>query len=81
MVSDTYPSLSKGWSLTDVIVFRYSFTILMEEEKNGRKEWRERTFIVMWDYQVGLVRITPFFKACKYTKVSRLPSYRCRNPD
>lgn len=24
----------------------------------------------MWDYQVGLVRITPFFKACGYAKVS-----------
>lgn len=24
----------------------------------------------MWDYQVGLVRITPFFKALKYSKVS-----------
>ena len=23
----------------------------------------------MWDYQVGLVRITPFFKALKYSKV------------
>jgi hypothetical protein len=27
----------------------------------------------MWDYQVGLVRITPFFKALKFSKVSRLP--------
>lgn len=24
----------------------------------------------MWDYNCGLVRITPFFKACKYSKVS-----------
>ena len=23
----------------------------------------------MWDYQNGLVRITPFFKACKHSKV------------
>jgi hypothetical protein len=23
----------------------------------------------MWDYQIGLVRITPFFKACKLSKV------------
>ena len=23
----------------------------------------------MWDYNVGLVRITPFFKCCKYSKV------------
>lgn len=26
----------------------------------------------MWDYNVGLVRMTPFFKACQYSKV------RCR---
>lgn len=24
----------------------------------------------MWDYNIGLVRITPFFKCCKYSKVS-----------
>jgi len=24
----------------------------------------------MWDYNVGLVRMTPFFKCCKYGKVS-----------
>jgi hypothetical protein len=23
----------------------------------------------MWDYNIGLVRITPFFKSCKYSKV------------
>jgi hypothetical protein len=23
----------------------------------------------MWDYNIGLVRITPFFKCCKYSKV------------
>lgn len=26
----------------------------------------------MWDYNVGLVRMTPFFKCCNYPKV-RLP--------
>lgn len=25
----------------------------------------------MWDYNVGLVRMTPFFKSCKYSKVCR----------
>jgi len=29
----------------------------------------EKQYHVMWDYQVGLVRITPFFKALKYSKV------------
>lgn len=28
----------------------------------------------MWDYNVGLVRMTPFFKCCKYSKVVCLPS-------
>lgn len=23
----------------------------------------------MWDYNVGLVRVTPFFKSCRYSKV------------
>lgn len=23
----------------------------------------------MWDYNIGLVRITPFFKCCNYSKV------------
>lgn len=27
----------------------------------------------MWDYNVGLVRMTPFFKCCNYPKVYFLP--------
>ncbi|KAI9823499.1 MAG: hypothetical protein M1819_001342 [Sarea resinae] len=27
-----------------------------------------RDFVVMWDYNIGLVRITPFFKCCNYSK-------------
>ena len=30
----------------------------------------------MWDYNIGLVRITPFFKCLGYAKVSIGPSYR-----
>jgi len=30
-------------------------------------------YTVMWDYNVGLVRMTPFFKCCNYPKV-RLPA-------
>lgn len=26
----------------------------------------------MWDYNIGLVRITPFFKCCNYSKVRSL---------
>lgn len=32
----------------------------------------DKAYSVLWDYQVGLVRITPFFKCCKYSKVSWL---------
>ncbi len=32
----------------------------------------DREYTVMWDYNVGLVRITPFFKCCKYSKVRSL---------
>ena len=35
----------------------------------------------MWDYNVGLVRITPFFKCCKYSKVCNWPSFRLIRPN
>src|SRR5438105_3271035 len=31
----------------------------------------EIEYMVMWDYNVGLVRMTPFFKCCKYSKVNQ----------
>jgi hypothetical protein len=40
-------------------VFQYEFKLIGEE----------KTYTVMWDYNIGLVRITPFFKCCKYSKV------------
>lgn len=27
-------------------------------------------YTIMWDYNIGLVRMTPFFKCCQYGKVS-----------
>ncbi|KAK7553076.1 hypothetical protein IWX91DRAFT_273300 [Phyllosticta citricarpa] len=33
-------------------------------------------YVVMWDYNIGLTRITPFFKSCKYPKVSTTPVSR-----
>jgi hypothetical protein len=41
-------------------VFQYTFKLPGEE----------REYVVMWDYNIGLVRITPFFKCCKYSKAS-----------
>ncbi|KEQ71732.1 hypothetical protein M436DRAFT_83333 [Aureobasidium namibiae CBS 147.97] len=40
-------------------LFQYTFTLPNEPNKK---------YTVMWDYQIGLVRITPFFKACNYPK-------------
>lgn len=34
----------------------------------------DNDFTVMWDYNVGLVRMTPFFKCCKYSKVGLINS-------
>ena len=39
-------------------VFQYVFKV------------EDAEYVVMWDYNVGLVRMTPFFKCCKYPKVS-----------
>ena len=41
-------------------VFQYSFQLEGEEKK----------WVVMWDFRLGLVRFTPFFKCLKYSKVS-----------
>lgn len=41
------------------IVFEYQYKVPGDE----------KTYTVLWDYNVGLVRITPFFKCCKYSKV------------
>ncbi|KAF1813790.1 hypothetical protein P152DRAFT_394050, partial [Eremomyces bilateralis CBS 781.70] len=41
-------------------VFQYTFQLPGEDKK----------YTVMWDYNIGLVRITPFFKACKYSKTT-----------
>lgn len=44
-----------------VAVFQYTFKMPGDD----------REYTVMWDYNIGLVRITPFFKCCKYSKVSQ----------
>ncbi|KAI9780944.1 MAG: hypothetical protein M1839_006382 [Geoglossum umbratile] len=41
-------------------IFQYDFKGLSDE----------RNYTVMWDYNIGLVRITPFFKCCGYSKAS-----------
>lgn len=41
-------------------VFQYIFKVPGDDTE----------YTVMWDYNVGLVRMTPFFKCCKYSKVT-----------
>jgi hypothetical protein len=50
-----------------LLVFQYTFKLPGEEKE----------YAVMWDYNIGLVRITPFFKCCKYSKVLGSGSYYC----
>ncbi|KAK5108148.1 hypothetical protein LTR62_008744 [Meristemomyces frigidus] len=45
-----------------VNVFEYTFQM--------PKDPTEKKHVVMWDYQLGLVRITPFFKALDYSKTA-----------
>jgi hypothetical protein len=56
-------------------VFQYTY-----KRPNEDKE-----YVVVWDYNVGLVRMTPFFKSLKYSKVnSRSPLWmhtRLTSPD
>ncbi|KAL5316955.1 hypothetical protein ACEPPN_016007 [Leptodophora sp. 'Broadleaf-Isolate-01'] len=50
-------------------------------EKTGRESFEvlqytyklpgdEKEYLVMWDYNIGLVRITPFFKSCQFSKTA-----------
>ncbi|KAF2099708.1 hypothetical protein NA57DRAFT_75212 [Rhizodiscina lignyota] len=46
-------------------VFQYEF--IVRDRGNPSKT---KKHLVLWDYQVGLVRITPFFKALNYSKTT-----------
>lgn len=56
-----YRRLPLHGCLTFVVVFHYEFSTTNAPNKKH---------VVMWDYQIGLVRITPFFKALGLTKVT-----------
>ena len=55
-----YPSRPVTSTDSSIAVFQYVFKVPGDD----------KDYIVMWDYNIGLVRITPFFKCCKYSKVS-----------
>ncbi|KAK3997392.1 hypothetical protein QBC44DRAFT_94151 [Cladorrhinum sp. PSN332] len=48
---------------------RESFDVIQYDFKRPRAEDRT-TYTVMWDYNVGLVRMTPFFKCLEYSKTT-----------
>ena len=52
---------------SQLLVFQYTFKV-----PNNDKD-----FTVMWDYNVGLVRVTPFFKCSGYGKVDNDNIFRC----
>jgi hypothetical protein len=54
------PSRQQRYVANHPIVFQYTYKVPGDEKE----------YVVVWDYNVGLVRMTPFFKSCKYTKVS-----------
>ncbi|KAL1652416.1 hypothetical protein SLS61_005019 [Didymella pomorum] len=40
------------------VVFQYTY----------KRPGEDKEYVVVWDYNVGLVRMTPFFKSCKFSK-------------
>ena len=52
-------------------VFQYTFRYKEkpDEDDDSRDHSGAKDWVVMWDYNVGLVRITPFFKCQEYQKV------------
>ncbi|KAF2261964.1 hypothetical protein CC78DRAFT_328147 [Lojkania enalia] len=53
MSSSTGQEYANKW-----VVFQYTFKLPGDE----------REYVVIWDYNVGLTRVTPFFKSLKYSK-------------
>ncbi|KAH7383296.1 hypothetical protein BKA66DRAFT_417681 [Pyrenochaeta sp. MPI-SDFR-AT-0127] len=45
-------------------VFQYTF----------KRPGEEKEYVVIWDYNIGLVRMTPFFKSLKHVKASTMPA-------
>ncbi|RAL60330.1 hypothetical protein DID88_000106 [Monilinia fructigena] len=58
--ADPFPDKLTIVDLFLLAVFQYVFRVPGDDKE----------YTVMWDYNVGLVRITPFFKCCKYSKTT-----------
>lgn len=62
----TRPNVSEMKLAHGQPVFQYEFKVPWDGNN--------KTYSVFWDYQVGLVKITPFFKCLGHGKVSlKLP--------
>lgn len=55
----TLPEKSSKILSNSFLVFQYNFKV----------EGHDKTFLMMWDYNVGLVRTTPLFRCNNYSKV------------
>lgn len=67
---ESMPATSRVQKITDILtVFQYTYRVPGEEKE----------YVVVWDYNVGLVRMTPFFKSLKHSKVGpRCSCCSCR---
>lgn len=61
--------VARSWSLV------YQYTFRMPDEARDKD-----AHTVMWDYNVGLVRVTSFFKSLKHSKVINPPVSPCQLP-
>lgn len=72
--------------LTLYAVFTYTFCI-PDGEPGTAAGWCGRPITVMWDYNIGLVRMTPLFRCLGYAKVGApqinisIPSTKTSSPD
>jgi len=57
--------------LTWLAAHQFCFQIPGRLKSNGEP----KEFHVMWDYHIGLVRMTALFKACEHAKVDPLPKF------
>lgn len=64
-----HPELTSPW-----LVFQYTFRYkeAPDKEHHMHSHDHDKEWTVMWDYNTGLVRITPFFKCQDYAKVGPL---------
>jgi hypothetical protein len=63
----------EGKSYIDSLLLKHTTDLTVVFHYEFKKPGNEKPFVVMWDYQIGLVRITPFLKCLQFSKVSDTP--------